>query len=476
MLIRLILAAFCATAATAQTLDTVVRFPYEVRELFHVPGGNKLYVTAFVRDSSTNHIYILDCATMAVRRQIPTGKSSTDGDHRAAWCPPHDKVYMGLGRNGYPDTAGLAVIDNATDSVVRRLPVGVHYGGIAYSSTSDKLYTATQGPSQGGTITAVDCAADTVLKTIALPDYWPGFFAVWDSEGEKAYFGGGGWSNGNRVTVVDCRTDTVVAVIRARVTYPCVAAYNPLRRKLYVGAEAAFGVSVIDCATDSVISRFDSIWSDDDRVPVYCSAEDKVYWPVFAVSYPTKPDTINVIDCASDSVIRRIPAPGGYTVNYCAYAPWNNRLYVVSNCYLPTSNLLTVYDCHNDSIIGQTRFGVSAREIVCNPVDHRIYVSDYWDSAVYVFREDLQPVAEEPELESGGLAARVWPNPARDCLWVGGPGPLILYSASGQRLLALVPGRNLLPQSLAAGVYFVRPEPSAASRQPSAVTKVVLTE
>jgi DNA-binding beta-propeller fold protein YncE len=470
MLIRLVLTAFCATAAMAQTLDTVVRFPYEVRELFHVPEGNKLYVTAYVRDSGTDHVYILDCATMAVRRETPTGTSHADGDHRAAWCPPHDKVYMGLGRKGYPDTAGLGVIDNATDSMVRRLPVGVHYGGIAYVPTSDKLYAATQGPSQGGTITAVDCAADTVLKTITLPDYWPGYFAVWDSAGEKVYFGGGGWSNGNRVTVVDCRTDTVVAVIRARVSDPCVAAYNPLRRKLYVGADAYFGVSVIDCAADSVIRRFDGIWTEDFCVPVYCDTEDKVYWP----SYPSSgyQDTINVIDCATDSVIRRIPAPGGSIVHYCAYAPWDNRLYVVSDCSL--GNLLTVYDCRTDSIIGQTRFGVSAREIVCNPIDHRIYVSDFWDSAVYVFREDLQPVAEEPEHGSDGLGARVWPNPARDWLWVRGQGQFILYSASGQRLLALVPGRNLLPHNLADGVYFVREEPQATSLKPQVVRKVVV--
>jgi hypothetical protein len=45
---------------------------------------------------------------------------------------------------------------------------------------------------------------------------------------------------------------------------------------------------------------------------------------------------------------------------------------------------------------------------------------------------------------------------------------------SGRRVLSLKPGVNDV-RALAPGVYFVRSEPSAASREPSAVTKVVLT-
>jgi len=462
----------------AQTLDTVVRFPYEVQELFHVPEGNKLYVTAFVRDSGTDHVYVLDCATVAVRREIPTATPSSHGVPRAASCPRHNKVYIEHSAFVPPDTVGLAVIDNATDSVLLRLRLGVSARAIAYNSMRDKLYSATSQPTPGA-ITSLDCAADTVLATFVPPDYRAGSFAVWDSAGDKISSAVvEGWSNADRVTVMDCRTDSVVAVIRTHIGCPSVAAYNSLRRKLYVGGDG-FGAVVIDCAADSVVTRFDSIWCEgQDYVPVYCSAEDKVYWPVMCFSYPPKPDTINVIACASDSVIRTIPTPegGGGYIACCAYAPWNNRLYVISNGYVPSgTNLLTVFDCRTDSLIGQTQFGKMALEVICNPVDHRIYVSDFWDSAVYVFREDLQPVAEEPEHGSDGLAVRVWPNPARDWLWVRGPGQLILYSASGQRLLALVPGRNRLPDNLAPGVYFVHDEAQAAGLKPQAVHKVVVT-
>jgi len=49
-----------------------------------------------------------------------------------------------------------------------------------------------------------------------------------------------------------------------------------------------------------------------------------------------------------------------------------------------------------------------------------------------------------------------------------------LLDVSGRKVIDLRPGANDV-RALAPGVYFVRAEPSAASRQPSAVTKVVIT-
>jgi len=54
------------------------------------------------------------------------------------------------------------------------------------------------------------------------------------------------------------------------------------------------------------------------------------------------------------------------------------------------------------------------------------------------------------------------------------PRPALL-DASGRSVLELQPGANDV-RALAPGVYFVRSEPSAASHQPSVVTKVVVTQ
>jgi len=51
--------------------------------------------------------------------------------------------------------------------------------------------------------------------------------------------------------------------------------------------------------------------------------------------------------------------------------------------------------------------------------------------------------------------------------------PSSLYSLDGRRVLVLKPGSNNV-SALSPGVYFVRSEPSAVSREPSAVTKIVI--
>jgi hypothetical protein len=49
-----------------------------------------------------------------------------------------------------------------------------------------------------------------------------------------------------------------------------------------------------------------------------------------------------------------------------------------------------------------------------------------------------------------------------------------LFDIGGREVMDLKPGANDV-RALAPGVYFVRPQPTAVSRKPLAVTKVVVT-
>jgi len=72
---------------------------------------------------------------------------------------------------------------------------------------------------------------------------------------------------------------------------------------------------------------------------------------------------------------------------------------------------------------------------------------------------------------------RVWPSVARSVLNLAGRDEAVLFDASGRRALRLKRGANDV-RALVPGVYFVREEPSAVGRKPSAVNvrKVVITE
>jgi hypothetical protein len=76
----------------------------------------------------------------------------------------------------------------------------------------------------------------------------------------------------------------------------------------------------------------------------------------------------------------------------------------------------------------------------------------------------------------GGFSAQplhVWPSMVRYVLNLAGRNEAVLFDESGRRVLRLRSGANDV-RALAPGVYFVRPELSAVSREPSAITKVVL--
>jgi hypothetical protein len=86
-------------------------------------------------------------------------------------------------------------------------------------------------------------------------------------------------------------------------------------------------------------------------------------------------------------------------------------------------------------------------------------------------------VAEEHSADGPRLAATI----VRGVLFLGGDCPrtgtvpkAVLLDISGRKVIDLKPGANDV-RSLAPGVYLVRSEPSAVSREPSAVTKVIVT-
>ncbi|OYD16374.1 hypothetical protein CH330_03040 [candidate division WOR-3 bacterium JGI_Cruoil_03_51_56] len=439
----------------AQVIDTVIRFPSNVGELLYVPTGNKLYVKL-----RSPHLYILDCSTYAIRNIIPAEQYPWWPVPRGGWNWRRNKVYYAMGT----DTAGLVVIDNATDSVTKWIDYPA-YSRPVYNSLNDKVYAL--GVCDSSDLAVIDCETDSIVKFITQP-YNLANFVVWDSVGNKVYVGSAGWTGADEVTVIDCETDSVVAIVHSQVR-PDRAAYSYHQRKLYVGGEFSHERgAVIDCAADTLIRNL-RVGEETWAPLVWNSIEDKVYWPGTFSSG----DSISVISCKTDSVIGRVPVPDSCQDDtwWCCMLPWSNRLYFASDGYDSTGsfNYLTVLDCANDSVISQIRFGKLAEEIVCNPIDHLVYISDWWDSAVYVFRDEIPGVAEDPNTTVEPAEFAVRPNPACDRLHLGGRQPAKLYAITGRKVADLQPGENDI-RHLAPGIYFVR----WSSDRPT--TKVVVHE
>jgi hypothetical protein len=101
-------------------------------------------------------------------------------------------------------------------------------------------------------------------------------------------------------------------------------------------------------------------------------------------------------------------------------------------------------------------------------------VTHYDQGTISVLRDSAEGIQELPGAEVHAMNV---PTIVRGILFLPPPTFTLhssLFSLSGRKVLDLKPGPNDVSR-LAPGVYFVRSERSAVSREPSAFTKVVIS-
>jgi hypothetical protein len=296
-------------------------------------------------------------------------------------------------------------------------------------------------------IGVLDCATDSFVKWI--PHAGVACLA-WDSVRNKMYVDIGVWGM-NALSVIDCSTDAVVDTVANCPDGYYATAYSR-RNRLYIGGE--FGdIGIVNTLTDSVVFRVPVQVSLNECV-VCNEYEDKVYAGARSNNSPAY-DSVYVLDCLGDTVLRRrVGLDGSGYIDWVALAPWSNRLY----CTTSQGRLFAV-DCSTDSVVGVAEYpgaGGGSGYIVCHPDNHRIYAKRYFDTALYVFRDEPNGVTEPVSAKVPRVPQTwVWPNPASDWLMLEGTGEAELFCPDGRPVLALAPGRNDV-RSLPAGVYFIR--------------------
>jgi hypothetical protein len=136
-------------------------------------------------------------------------------------------------------------------------------------------------------------------------------------------------------------------------------------------------------------------------------------------------------------------------------------------------NVLLIIDTRADSVL--TMFDLPSSTFgppLLNRTTNRVYPSGS-GNPIPVVRDSMLIGLEE--LKSETRSTRICPTLVSRSVPLHSTRTAELYDASGRKAAALRPGPNDISR-LAPGVYFVRSEPSAASHQPSAVTKVVVTQ
>ena len=159
-------------------------------------------------------------------------------------------------------------------------------------------------------------------------------------------------------------------------------AYNPLMDVVYGGCHVAGIFFVIDCATNSVLTRWNL---PRPQSLVYDSIDDRVYCTTGSSDY----DTVYVIDGTTFQPVARIPV---YWALEAVWDPDRNRVYVSSG----EDNEIAVIDCTTDSVIATVHVGRYPIKMSLNRQHGKLYVLNTDGESVSIV--DLEALEETEEI------------------------------------------------------------------------------
>ena len=403
-------------------IDTVIQLPARVRNCIYLPSVNKLYI------GSENCLVVVDRATYAVST-IPTGDDYNEPNcYSFAWNWRRDKLYV------LPQAYDtILAIDVRADSIVSRIPwVG---RAQAYASGRDCLYGT-----EWGNLVVIDCATDSIIKTIPPNPIDHSGSVWWDSVGNKVYTHGG-YNYPHTEQAYSCYNDSLVAVFDPGVQYPIFMASCPEHR-LTCYTDNSFGparLPFLDTERDSVV-RILSIEA------IYEVALNRAQHKFYAIGEYVEShqirDTIFAISCDGCSVVAKVPFPDFFASTLC-WTPWSNRIYTVGWPDDDSTAQLRVIDCRMDSVIVGIDLPPFPRDVVADTVNQCVYVPCESDSCLYVFRDVPPGVVETLAAITPAVSFSVSPNPAEDHVTINASVPasvhavLAVYDAAGRHVRTL---------------------------------------
>ena len=240
-------------------------------------NGSRLYVAL----NMTHEVAVIDTATRAILRRIPVGiypyttVISTDGSkvYVTNWggkVPGPGDVTDGLfpvvvdPRTGIPISGTVSVIDTASSTVLKTIDVGLHPSGMALSPRGDRLFVTN---ANSDTVSVISTATDSVVKTLHVgengPDRTPVLGsapnAVAVSSNGRTIYVANGADNDIAVVDVDASGDRAIRGLIPTGWYPTAVALNASDDQLFVASGYGFGSIAPTVPPDSGRSYTDRV-------------------------------------------------------------------------------------------------------------------------------------------------------------------------------------------------------------------------
>ena len=459
---------------------------------------------------------VMDCASDSLLALIATDPQLQPT--AACFNPTTDRAYCAVAG------ANIVMVMDGTDNSVRQV---VHSGmqpwGLVHDPSGNKVYCANAGSEDAqSSITVIDGAGDSVLRTIETGPWgsWMDWYGpqvlCLNATGDRLYEALYG------VLVVDASADTAICAVQLD-ERPNAICYEPAHDYLYARTYAA--VDVIDAGLNLLIAQVDigrgasalcyvpagaKVYAADlydGTVSVVAGERPELVAQIdvgggpYALCWDSKDnkvycacrdsDWVAVIDAYADTVVASLPVGDGPQALF--YDSLNNCVF----CACTYDSSAAIIDCEKDSVITTIAVGEQPIAMAWNPVDMRTYVANREGHSISVIRDSLRVGVEEMAIGDWRLANRatvirgvlVLPRDGLGTRSAGtghdpessadsGHVPLsraALLDVSGRKVMDLHPGANDVSR-LAPGIYFVRSGPSAVSRKPSTIAKIVITK
>jgi YVTN family beta-propeller protein len=332
----------------------------------------------------------------------------------------------------------VSVIDTATMTVIRTIPVDLSAYGVAVSPDGTHVYVngvASVAQPNGtsvpeGAVSVVDTSTNSVIGS-PIADVNQGFGdgIVVSPDGKRVYAGGlvpgnGGLRPGQAaVTVIDTSTDTAVGnpipVGDPPTTYPSSAqgiAISPNGAHVYVTSTRISSsattsgttsftyestVTVIDTASDTVVgspitisvssaqSGVSGVAVSPNGSRVYVTSTVLTSGPNGSITGST--GVVTVIDTATNTIVGN-PITVGTNASALAVSPDGTRVYVSS--IVPSTSAdgtttvggaVSVIDTATNTVIGNPiAVGSQPRWVAFNPSGTRAYVANFGDNTISI--------------------------------------------------------------------------------------------
>ena len=288
----------------------------------------------------------------------------------------------------------LAGVDiaSAQASVIATVPVGSMPWGIEANAAGTRVYAADWN---GGTISIIDAASNTVTSTIPLTDA-SGVVSVALNEGAGRYYAGGG--NNHVVYVLDTASNAILTTIPIP-GYAMGLGFNPATNRLYAARWAGYGLSVIDTTTNSVVADMGT--GIDPRFVAVNASTNRIYVTNEGSG------NVTVIDGATNGVITNIPigtSPWGLDVNTAT-----NRIYVANTL----SDSVSVIDGATNSVLTTITVGAGPRSVAVDSARNRIYVANREAASLSIIDGATNSVVDTVSLGTGAYDVAVIQSLAR---------------------------------------------------------------